>query len=59
VYAAVKQEGFQMNIVKDIETHWYGLREFKMCDPDGYSWTFNTPTERTEEGEGESAGEGG
>ena len=31
------------NIVKEIETQWYGLREFKVEDPDGYIWTINMP----------------
>lgn len=48
----VEQAGFQMNVVKEIETHWYGLREFKLADPDGYIWTFYTPTDETGEGAG-------
>jgi uncharacterized glyoxalase superfamily protein PhnB len=31
------------NIVKEIETQWYGLREFKVEDPDGYVWIINMP----------------
>jgi uncharacterized glyoxalase superfamily protein PhnB len=42
-YDAVRKAGLQMNIVKEIETLWYGLREFKLSDPDGYIWTINTP----------------
>jgi uncharacterized glyoxalase superfamily protein PhnB len=29
------------NITKEIETQWYGLREFKLADPDGYIWIIN------------------
>jgi PhnB protein len=37
-------------VVKEIETLWYGLREFKVADPDGYVWTINTPvTEQAED----------
>lgn len=43
LYESVSKAGLQMNIVKEIETLWYGLREFKLADPDGYIWTINTP----------------
>jgi lactoylglutathione lyase len=31
------------NITKEIETAWYGLRQFNVADPDGYTWTINMP----------------
>lgn len=33
------------NIVKEIETQWYGMREFGLADPDGYLWTINMPVD--------------
>ncbi len=33
------------NITKEIETEWYGLRQFSLADPDGYIWTINTPVD--------------
>jgi len=33
------------NITKEIETEWYGLREFGITDPDGYSWIINMPVD--------------
>ena len=53
-YDATKKAGLQMNILKEIETHWYGLREFKLADPDGYVWTIYKPAD---EGSQESTGE--
>ncbi len=41
VYEKIKVSGYQMNIVKDIETAWYGLRHFSVADPDGYVLTLN------------------
>jgi uncharacterized glyoxalase superfamily protein PhnB len=32
-------------IVREIETLWYGLREFIVADPDGYLWTINMPVD--------------
>jgi len=32
-------------IVREIETQWYGLREFIVADPDGYTWTINMPVD--------------
>ena len=43
LYEKLKAGGAMMNIVKEIETLWYGLREFKIADPDGYIWTINMP----------------
>jgi len=37
-----KMQG-KANITKEIETQWYGLREFKLADPDGYIWIINMP----------------
>jgi uncharacterized glyoxalase superfamily protein PhnB len=34
------------NITKQIETQWYGLREFKLADPDGYTWIINMPVDQ-------------
>ena len=55
LYDAIRKAGLEMNIVKEIENQWYGLREFKVADPDGYEWTINTPVEQ---GAAESMGEG-
>ncbi len=33
VYTALKNK---VTLVKDIETNWYGMREFYISDPDGY-----------------------
>ena len=30
-------------ITGEIETMWYGQREFKITDPDGYVWTLTMP----------------
>ena len=43
LYEKVKTSGLLMNIVKEIETLWYGLRQFTLADPDGYIWILNTP----------------
>ncbi len=48
LYQKVKTEGAQMNIVKEIETLWYGLRQFSITDPDGYLLTINMPVEQQE-----------
>ena len=40
VYEKLKPEAM---IVKDIETLWYGLRQFSVSDPDGYLLTINMP----------------
>ncbi len=53
VYERVSNGGLQMNIVKEIETMWYGLRQFTVADPDGYVLTLNMEVEQ-----GEEAGEG-
>ena len=39
-----KMQG-KANITKEIETQWYGLREFKLEDPDGYTWIVNMPVD--------------
>ena len=36
------------NITKEIETQWYGLREFGLADPDGYHWVINMPVDEQE-----------
>jgi uncharacterized glyoxalase superfamily protein PhnB len=33
------------SIVEEIDTKWYGLREFKVADPDGYIWIINMPVD--------------
>ena len=43
VYDRLSKSGLQMNIVKEIETLWYGLREFRLQDPNGYLWIINMP----------------
>ena len=50
VYEKLKPEAM---IVKDIETMWYGLRQFSVSDPDGYLLTINM--EVPQEGSPESA----
>jgi len=32
-------------IVQGVETQWYGQREFKVEDPDGYIWVINMPVD--------------
>jgi len=55
VYDAVQKGGLQMNIVAEIETQWYGLRQFSLTDPDGYLLVLNTPVgEQGSEAVGES-----
>lgn len=41
LHERVSGAGLLMNIVKPIETMWYGLRQFSMADPDGYILTLN------------------
>ena len=41
VYEKVKGSGYQGNIIRDIKTEYYGLRQFSMTDPDGYMLTLN------------------
>ena len=43
MHDALSKAGLQMNIVKGLETLWYGLREFRVLDPDGYLWIVNSP----------------
>jgi uncharacterized glyoxalase superfamily protein PhnB len=43
MYEGISKAGLKMNIVKEIETLWYGLREFRLMDPDGYLWIVNMP----------------
>jgi uncharacterized glyoxalase superfamily protein PhnB len=43
VYEKMKSNPRGGIIALDIATQWYGLREFKIADPDGYVWTVNTP----------------
>ena len=38
-----KLKASDAKIVREIETQWYGLREFIVADPDGYTWTINMP----------------
>jgi len=45
----------KVNIVSEIETQWYGQREFKVEDPDGYIWIINMPVE---DGEAKDAVDG-
>jgi uncharacterized glyoxalase superfamily protein PhnB len=53
VYEQVNTGGLKMNVVKEIETMWYGLRQFSLFDPDGYLLTVNTQVASTD---GESGG---
>jgi uncharacterized glyoxalase superfamily protein PhnB len=57
LYDTARTSGLQMNIVKEIETMWYGLRQFTVADPDGYILTINMPVATAEGGE-KSNGEG-
>jgi predicted enzyme related to lactoylglutathione lyase len=41
LYDKLKASG--ATIVREIETQYYGLREFIVADPDGYTWTINMP----------------
>ena len=60
LYYRVSKAGYKMNIVKDIETLWYGLREFRLNDPDGYLWIVNQPVdENAAQSIDESAGDSG
>ena len=43
LYEKMKQDPRGGVIALDVSTQWYGLREFKIADPDGYVWTVNTP----------------
>jgi uncharacterized glyoxalase superfamily protein PhnB len=43
LYAQLKAS--DAKIVREIETLWYGLREFIVADPDGYLWTINMPVD--------------
>lgn len=52
VHERVRTGGLQMNIIRDIETAWYGLRQFSIADPDGYLLTINTPVAQEEGAEG-------
>ncbi|MDQ3929957.1 MAG: VOC family protein [Chloroflexota bacterium] len=54
LYDKISGAGLMMNIVKPIETMWYGLRQFSMADPDGYILTLN---QQVAQPEGEGAGE--
>ncbi|MEA2574780.1 MAG: hypothetical protein QOH93_2078 [Chloroflexia bacterium] len=53
LHERVCDAGLLMNIVKPIETMWYGLRQFSMADPDGYILTLNQQVAQPESGEGE------
>jgi len=48
-YEKLKPEA---TIVKEIETLWYGLRQFSVVDPDGYLLTINMPVAEGETSEG-------
>lgn len=54
MYQQAKLNG--LRIVKEIETLWYGLREFTVADPDGYRWMLNMPVSRTPEKADEQPG---
>lgn len=43
MYEGISKAGLRMNIVKEIETLWYGMREFRVLDPDGYLLILNMP----------------
>jgi predicted lactoylglutathione lyase len=52
LYNTLSKGGLKANIVKEIDTLYYGLREFKLADPDGYIWTVNMPVEQAQNLEG-------
>lgn len=60
LYESMQKGGLQMNIIKEIETLWYGLRQFSVTDPDGYLLVLNTPVDQPSTGEqaGAAVGEG-
>jgi uncharacterized glyoxalase superfamily protein PhnB len=43
LYEKLAKSGLDMNVLKEIETLWYGLRQFTIADPDGYTLTINMP----------------
>jgi uncharacterized glyoxalase superfamily protein PhnB len=45
LYGTLQTSGARMNIVQEIETAWYGLRQFRVADPDGYVWTISMPVD--------------
>ncbi len=57
LYEKIRVAGLEINVVKELETQWYGLREFKLADPDGYVWTINSPV--TQEAAESISGEDG
>lgn len=57
LYEQIKAAGGMMNIVKEIQTAWYGLREFSVADPDGYIWTINQPVDARAEDAGDGQDE--
>lgn len=54
LYNRVSAAGLLMNIIKPIETAWYGLRQFTMLDPDGFTITLNMQVGAQEGSEGGS-----
>jgi catechol 2,3-dioxygenase-like lactoylglutathione lyase family enzyme len=55
VYDHVRSGEYKANVVKEIETLYYGLRQFSISDPDGYLLTVNSPVMQQEEGAGAGA----
>lgn len=51
IYDHVKASEYRSNITSEIETAWYGLRQFSMTDPDGYLLTISTPVDVENEGD--------
>jgi uncharacterized glyoxalase superfamily protein PhnB len=48
LYNSIQSGEYAANIVQEIETHWYGLRQFSITDPDGYLLTINMPVSQDE-----------
>ncbi|MDQ5826043.1 MAG: VOC family protein [Chloroflexota bacterium] len=59
LHERVSDAGLLMNIVKPIETMWYGLRQFSMADPDGYILTLNQQVAQPDGAAGEGQAEEG
>jgi uncharacterized glyoxalase superfamily protein PhnB len=51
IYEKLTKSGLEMNVLKEIETMWYGLRQFTIADPDGYTLTINMPVAQESTGQ--------
>jgi uncharacterized glyoxalase superfamily protein PhnB len=46
LYEKLTTGGLEMNVLREIETMWYGLRQLAIADPDGYTLTINMPVQQ-------------